>query len=100
MAPIFDTPFCRLVGIPLPIVQAPIGGMAVPELAAAVSNAGGLGMLSVTWDEPSELDEKLARTRALTDRPFGVNMVLVWPHGGTASAVSRRGCRDRVDDLG
>ena len=75
----FDTPFCRLVGIPLPIVQAPIGGMAVPELAAAVSNAGGLGMLAVTWDEPSKLDEKLARTRALTDRPFGVNMVLVWP---------------------
>jgi NAD(P)H-dependent flavin oxidoreductase YrpB (nitropropane dioxygenase family) len=79
MAPIFDTPFCRLVGIPLPIVQAPIGGMAVPELAAAVSNAGGLGMLSVTWDEPSEIDEKLARMRALTDRPFGVNMILDWP---------------------
>jgi len=79
MAPIFDTAFCRLVGIPLPIVQAPIGGMAVPELVAAVSNAGGLGMLSVTWDEPDELDAKLARVQALTDRPFGVNMVLVWP---------------------
>lgn len=79
MALIFDTPFCRLVGIPLPIVQAPIGGMAVPELAAAVSNAGGLGMLSVTWDELDELDSKVARVRALTDGPFGVNMVLVWP---------------------
>ena len=79
MAPIFDTAFCRLVGIPVPIVQAPIGGMAVPELAAAVSNAGGLGMLAATWDEPDELDEKLARMRDLTDRPFGVNMVLVWP---------------------
>ena len=79
MTPIFDTPFCRLAGIPLPIIQAPIGGMAVPELAAAVSNAGGLGMLSVTWDDPNELDDKLARMRALTDRPFGVNMILVWP---------------------
>ena len=79
MAPTFDTPFCRLVGIPLPIVQAPIGRMAVPELAAAVSNAGGLGMLAATWDDPEEIDEKLARTRALTDRPFGVNLVLVWP---------------------
>ena len=79
MAPIFDTAFCRLVGIPLPIVQAPIGGMAVPELAAGVSNAGGLGMLAATWHEPGMLDEKLARTRDLTDRPFGVNMVLVWP---------------------
>jgi NAD(P)H-dependent flavin oxidoreductase YrpB (nitropropane dioxygenase family) len=79
MAPIFDTAFCRLVGIPFPIVQAPIGGLAVPELAAAVSNAGGLGMLSVTWDEPSAIDEKLARMRVLTDRPFGVNLVLDWP---------------------
>ena len=53
--------------------------MAVPELAAAVSNAGGLGMLSVTWDEPEAIDAKLARMRARTDLPFGVNMVLVWP---------------------
>jgi NAD(P)H-dependent flavin oxidoreductase YrpB (nitropropane dioxygenase family) len=49
MAPAFDTAFCRLARIDLPIVQAPIGGLAVPELAAAVSEAGGLGMLSVTW---------------------------------------------------
>jgi NAD(P)H-dependent flavin oxidoreductase YrpB (nitropropane dioxygenase family) len=79
MAPTFDTAFCRLIGIPIPIVQAPVGDLAVPELAAAVSNAGGLGMLSVTWDEPQEIDEKLARVRELTDRPFGVNMVLDWP---------------------
>jgi NAD(P)H-dependent flavin oxidoreductase YrpB (nitropropane dioxygenase family) len=79
MTPAIDTPFCRLVGIEYPIVQAPIGGMAVPELAAAVSEAGALGMLSVTWDEPHELDEKLAQIRALTDRPFGVNMILDWP---------------------
>lgn len=79
MTPIFDTPFCRLVGIPLPIVQAPIGGLAVPELAAAVSEAGGLGMLSVSWHEPHEIDDVLARVRALTDRPFGVNMILEWP---------------------
>lgn len=84
----FDTPFCRLVGIPLPIVQAPIGGLAVPELAAAVSEAGGLGMLAVTWDggqargirhDPQPIETKLAHVRALTDRPFGVNMILEWP---------------------
>jgi NAD(P)H-dependent flavin oxidoreductase YrpB (nitropropane dioxygenase family) len=42
LGPTFDTPFCRLAGVRLPIVQAPIGGMAVAELAA-VSEAGGLG---------------------------------------------------------
>jgi NAD(P)H-dependent flavin oxidoreductase YrpB (nitropropane dioxygenase family) len=72
----FDTPFCRLVGIPLPIVQAPIGGLAVPELAAAVSEAGGLGMIALTWAEPTDIDAKIARLQALTDRPFGVNLIL------------------------
>ena len=72
----FDTAFCRLVGIPLPIVQAPIGGLAVPELAAAVSGAGGLGMIALTWAEPADIDAKIRRVRALTDRPFGVNLIL------------------------
>ena len=73
-----STPFTRLVGIERPIVQAPIGGLATPELAAAVSGAGGLGMLAGTWDEPIELRAKIESTRALTDRPFGVNLVLDW----------------------
>ncbi len=51
----FDTAFCRLVGIDLPIVQAPVGGITTPALAAAVSEAGGLGMLSITWREPNAL---------------------------------------------
>jgi NAD(P)H-dependent flavin oxidoreductase YrpB (nitropropane dioxygenase family) len=77
--PTFDTPFCRLVGIPFPIVQAPIGRLATPELASAVSEAGGLGMLALTWSEPDEIDAALARMRDLTDRPFGVNLILDWP---------------------
>ena len=77
--PTFDTPFCRLADVRIPIVQAPIGGLAVPALAAAVSEAGGLGMLSVTWDEPGEIDRKIRETQALTDRTFGVNMILEWP---------------------
>ena len=79
MTPTFDTSFCRLVGIPIPIVQAPIGGLARPELAAAVSQAGGLGMLAMSWSEPDEIDAALARMRELTDRPFGVNLILEWP---------------------
>lgn len=75
----FDTAFTRLLGIDVPIVQAPIGGLSTPALAAAVSNAGALGTLSVTWREPGRLRELLAETKRLTDRPFGANLVLVWP---------------------
>jgi nitronate monooxygenase len=76
MALSFDTAFCQLVGIPLPIVQAPIGGLATPEVASAASEAGALGMLAMTWDEPQDIDVRLRRMRELTDRPFGVNLIL------------------------
>jgi nitronate monooxygenase len=75
----FDTAFCRLVGIPLPIVQAPIGGLSVPELAAAVSDAGGLGTMALTWIEPDAIDGRLRRMHELTDRPFGINLILDRP---------------------
>jgi NAD(P)H-dependent flavin oxidoreductase YrpB (nitropropane dioxygenase family) len=70
--------FCRALGLTAPIVQAPVGSAATPELAAAVSNAGGLGMLALSWTPPRSLAERIRATRALTDRPFGVNVVLEW----------------------
>jgi nitronate monooxygenase len=79
MAASFDTAFCRLVGIDYPIVQAPIGGLATPEVASAVSNAGALGMLAMTWSEPATITDTLGRMRDLTDRPFGVNLILRTP---------------------
>jgi NAD(P)H-dependent flavin oxidoreductase YrpB (nitropropane dioxygenase family) len=72
----FDTAFCRLLGVPLPIVQAPIGGLATPGLAAAASEAGALGMLALTWAEPEDIDTKLAEMRERTERPFGVNLIV------------------------
>jgi NAD(P)H-dependent flavin oxidoreductase YrpB (nitropropane dioxygenase family) len=66
------TPICDLLGIEQPIVQAPMS--AVPELAAAVSNAGGLGMLALTWSTPA--GDPVRQTKALTDRPFGGNFLL------------------------
>src|SRR5687768_6552016 len=74
----FDTSFCRLVGIELPIVQAPVGGITTPALAAAVSEAGGLGMLSITWRDPHTLRALLRETQARTAKPFAVNLVLEW----------------------
>jgi nitronate monooxygenase len=66
------TPVCELLGIEKPIVQAPMS--AVPELAAAVSNAGALGMLALTWSTPA--GDVVRETSALTARPFGGNLVL------------------------
>src|SRR5580692_6662375 len=66
------TPVCELLGIEKPLVQAPMA--AVPELAAAVSNAGALGMLALTWSTPA--GDVIRETAALTDRPFGGNLVL------------------------
>src|SRR3712207_5232209 len=60
---------------PLPVVLAPLaGGPSTPELCAAVSEAGGLGFLAAGYLSASELGGRLERTRALTGRPFGVNL--------------------------
>jgi nitronate monooxygenase len=69
---------CRLLGIRYPVFQAPMGRTAPPALAAAVTNAGGLGMLGTSWDAPDVLREKLRATRALTAGPFGVNLGMPW----------------------
>ncbi len=66
------TPVCELLGIEQPIVQAPMA--AIPQLAAAVSNAGALGMLTLTWSE--DVGGVVRETAALTARPFGGNLVL------------------------
>jgi NAD(P)H-dependent flavin oxidoreductase YrpB (nitropropane dioxygenase family) len=74
-----QTALCKRLGIELPIIQAPMGGAVGPPVAAAVSNAGGLGML-VPWRADIDIVRRQIReTRALTSRPFGVNLVLEFP---------------------
>jgi len=72
------TTLTDLLGIEAPIIQAPIGGATCPELVSAVSAAGALGLMSITWREPDEIAPLLLATRALTKKPFGVNLVLEW----------------------
>jgi len=67
------TPTCTRLGITRPIVQVPVTSR--PEVIAAVSNAGGLGVLQATWLGP-ETGETLAAIRELTDRPFAANYVI------------------------
>jgi NAD(P)H-dependent flavin oxidoreductase YrpB (nitropropane dioxygenase family) len=73
------TPLTDRLGIEVPIIQAAMGGASNPRLAAAVSNAGGLGMLALSWHPLEAVRAQIRATRALTDRPFGVNLVLAWP---------------------
>lgn len=73
-----QTSLCKLLGIKYPIIQGALGGttrpISDPTLVAAVSNAGGLGILA-TWNFPDRLILKeIGRVRHLTDRPFGVNI--------------------------
>jgi len=68
------TPVCDLLGIEVPIVLAAMGGVDAPPLAAAVANAGGLGMMALWTLPPEGVRSQIARARSLTDRPFGVNL--------------------------
>ncbi|MFI5314742.1 MAG: NAD(P)H-dependent flavin oxidoreductase [Myxococcota bacterium] len=70
------TQICDLLGIEVPIVLAGMGGASTPKLAAAVSNAGGLGILGAAGCQPDELRAWIAETRSLTDKPFGVDTLL------------------------
>jgi NAD(P)H-dependent flavin oxidoreductase YrpB (nitropropane dioxygenase family) len=74
------TRVCDILGIRHPVVQAGMASYVTPELVAAVSNAGGLGLLgSVDWSY-DELRARVEAIRALTSAPFGVNVVLATPH--------------------
>ena len=74
-----QTALCKRLGIELPIIQAPMGGAVGPPLAAAVSNAGGLGTLVPWRADIDTVRRQIRETRALTSRPFGVNLVLDFP---------------------
>lgn len=64
----------RLLGIEHPIIQAPMVGVSTPQLAAAVSNAGGLGSIGVGASTVAQAQAMIAETRGLTDKPFNVNL--------------------------
>lgn len=72
------TPFTEMFGIEAPIVQGGMMWVGRAELAAAVSEAGGLGVITaLTQPTPDALRAEIDRTRALTDKPFGVNLTIL-----------------------
>lgn len=74
------TDICSILGIEYPILQGGMAWIADGKLAAAVSEAGGLGIISAMNAEESYLREQIRIARSLTDKPFGVNVMLMSPH--------------------
>src|SRR5260370_18293144 len=70
------TPVCGLLGIDVPIFQAGMSRYTTPQLVAAVSNAGGLGIIGGLGRTPDDLRSEIRQVRALTSRPFVLNHVL------------------------
>jgi enoyl-[acyl-carrier protein] reductase II len=70
----FDNRVTRMLGVEIPIVQAPMGWIARSQLASAVSNAGALGIIETSSGELDAVRDEIRKMRALTDRPFGVNI--------------------------
>ena len=68
----------ELLGVEHPIVQAPMGWIARAQLASAVSNAGGMGIIETSSGELDAIRAEIAKMRELTDKPFGVNIALAY----------------------
>lgn len=94
----FATPFAQRFGLRVPLVQAPmVGGATTPALVAAVSNAGGLGFLAGAALSPEKIASEVAAIRALTDRPFGVNLFVQEP--ATPDDATVRTALEAIDPL-
>jgi len=73
------TPLCDMLKIEHPIMLAGMGGVSYAELAAAMCNAGGYGVLGMAGTTPDFIDSQMKRVKALTDRPFGVDLLAADP---------------------
>ena len=70
------TPICDLLGIEYPVFAAGMGGVTMAPLTAAISEAGGCGVLGATFCTPDELRAEIRAVREITDKPFGVDLLI------------------------
>jgi len=96
------TPLCDLLGVKHPIMLAGMGGVSYAELAAAVTNAGGYGVLGMAGRGPDFIREQMRQVRKLTDGPFGVDLLAASPESLTASVdvIIEEGASSFVAGLG
>lgn len=81
------TPLCDIIGIEKPIFQGGMAWVSESKLAAAVSNAGGLGIISAMNADGEYLRGQIRACREMTDKPFGVNVMLMSPHAAEVARV-------------
>ena len=96
------TPLCDLLGVKHPIMLAGMGGVSYADLVAAVSNAGGYGVLGMAGRTPDFIREEMRKVRSLTDKPFGVDLLAASPESLTASVeiIIEEGASSFVAGLG
>ncbi len=110
----FENRVTALTGARYPIVQAPMGWIARAQLASAVCNAGGMGIIETSSGELDKVAGEVAKMRGLTDQPFGINIALAFVRGSniidfvieqgirfvTTSAGSPEVCTRALQDAG
>ncbi|MGH6999082.1 MAG: NAD(P)H-dependent flavin oxidoreductase [Phenylobacterium sp.] len=96
------TPLCDLLGVKHPIMLAGMGGVSYAELVAAVSNAGGYGVLGMAGRNPDFIRDEMRKVKSLTDKPFGVDLLAASPESLTASVeiIIEEGASSFVAGLG
>ena len=82
-----QSPLCELLGITYPVFQGGMAWIADGKLAAAVSNAGGLGIISAMNANAEYVREQIQLAKSLTDKPFGVNIMLMSPFADECAQV-------------
>ncbi len=96
------TPLCDLLGVKHPIMLAGMGGVSYAELVAAVSNAGGYGVLGMAGRTPEFIRDEMRKVKSLTDKPFGVDLLAASPDSLTAAVeiIIEEGASSFVAGLG
>ena len=82
-----QTEITRLLGIKYPIIQGGMAWVAEHHLAAAVSEAGGLGLIGAASAPAEWVREQIRAARKLTDKPFGVNIMLMSPNADEVAKI-------------
>lgn len=96
------TPLCDLLGVAHPVMLAGMGGVSYAEVCAAVSEGGGFGSLGMAGTSPAFIEAQMRRVRALTSRPFGVDLLAAQPESLTAAVdiIIANGARAFIAGLG
>ncbi|MDP4087931.1 MAG: enoyl-[acyl-carrier-protein] reductase FabK [Bacillota bacterium] len=89
----FQTKICEIIGIKYPIFQGGMAWIADSSLAAAVSNAGGLGIIAAANAPVEYVRDEIRKTKEMTDKPFGVNIMLL---SSNADEVAKLVCEEGV----